>query len=332
MFENILIFRTDRIGDLIVTCPAILTIKKYFVNSNLTLVTSKKNYIYAINLNIFNKVIQYPQSNLFSRINFIYKLAKKKFDYIFVFDGKNRSIISTAFIKSQYKVALIPGNKNNIYLKLFKIKFFKDDDDTNLNEIFQKMINFCKVDTKINNYDFLSKKKNNNFSLKIPIKNYVHIHLDEKWFTKLYISSYKEINPSYDEFVNFIQNIVRDNNLLITTGLINFDLIQKLKKKFLNKKSDKIYYNDFLNNSVYLINYPTFEDIESLLRSSKILISCHGAVTHAANSFNVKNIDIIEESKVKFYQRFTSYLKNYSSIYRSQFSFLQTELLNKIKT
>ena len=82
----------------------------------------------------------------------------------------------------------------------------------------------------------------------------------------------------------------------------------------------------------YLINYPTFEDIESLLRRSKILISCHGAVTHAANSFNVKNIDIIEESKVKFYQRFTSYLKNYSPLYRSQFSFLQAELLNKIKT
>ena len=71
MFENILMFRTDRIGDLIATCPAILTIKKYFANSNLTLVTSKKNYIYAINLNIFNKVIQYPETNLFSRINFI---------------------------------------------------------------------------------------------------------------------------------------------------------------------------------------------------------------------------------------------------------------------
>ena len=55
MFENILIFRTDRIGDLILTCPAIFTIKKYFANSNLTLVTSKKNYIYAINLNIFKR-------------------------------------------------------------------------------------------------------------------------------------------------------------------------------------------------------------------------------------------------------------------------------------
>ena len=61
------------------------------------------------------------------------------------------------------------------------------------------------------------------------------------------------LSDSYDEFVNFIQNIVRNDNLLITTGLINFDLIQKLKEKFLNKKSDKIYYNDFLNNSIYLV-------------------------------------------------------------------------------
>ena len=78
--------------------------------------------------------------------------------------------------------------------------------------------------------------------------------------------------------------------------------------------------------------YQSLNFLASIFVSSKILISCHGAVSHAANSFNVKNIDIIEESKVKFYQRFTSYLKNYSSIYRSQFSFLQTELLNKIKT
>ena len=36
MFENILMFRTDRIGDLIVTCPAILTIKDFFVDCKIT--------------------------------------------------------------------------------------------------------------------------------------------------------------------------------------------------------------------------------------------------------------------------------------------------------
>ena len=45
---------------------------------------------------------------------------------------------------------------------------------------------------------------------------------------------------------------------------------------------------------------PTFNDIESLLRNAKILITCHGALTHAANSFNVKIVDIIEENRKVF--------------------------------
>ena len=39
---NIIIFRTDRVGDLIVTCPAIITIKNYFEDPSITIVTSEK--------------------------------------------------------------------------------------------------------------------------------------------------------------------------------------------------------------------------------------------------------------------------------------------------
>ena len=85
-----------------------------------------------------------------------------------------------------------------------------------------------------------------------------------------------------------------------------------------------------MNKSVYLIDKPTFEDIESLLRNSKTLISCHGAITHAANSFNVKIIDIIEENKKNFYQRFTSYLNKYSKVYREDFFSIKSNLYNKL--
>ena len=47
MPTEILIFRTDSIGELIVTCPVIITIKKYFSNSKITIITSNKNYEYA---------------------------------------------------------------------------------------------------------------------------------------------------------------------------------------------------------------------------------------------------------------------------------------------
>ena len=51
-----LIFRTDRIGDLLITCPLIATIKKHLTNSRITLITSVKNYEYAKSFGIFDKI------------------------------------------------------------------------------------------------------------------------------------------------------------------------------------------------------------------------------------------------------------------------------------
>ena len=104
--KNILIFRTDRVGDLILTCPAILTIKNYFINSNITLITSNKNYDYAKSLNFFTNIIKFPNKGFFNKVKFTYKLSKIRFDYIFIFDGKERSYISSLFLKSRKKVAI----------------------------------------------------------------------------------------------------------------------------------------------------------------------------------------------------------------------------------
>ena len=76
MINKILIFRTDRIGDLIVTCPAIITIKKYFKECNITIITSSSNYEYAKNLNLFDNVIEFPKRNIINKIKFIYFLNK----------------------------------------------------------------------------------------------------------------------------------------------------------------------------------------------------------------------------------------------------------------
>ncbi len=325
---NILIFRTDRIGDLLVTCPAISTIKKYFKESNITLVASSKNYDYAKKLNIFDKVYQFPNTGILNRIFFIYKLYKSRFDYIFIFDGKERSILTSLIIRSKLKIALSPKIKS--YYKLFKLKIYKDTINTNLNDIFQKMLTYCSINIKIDCYDFLRNKKNNNFSKLIPINNYLHIHLDEKWFNNLYIHSYAKINPTNHEFVNFLDDLLIDNNILITTGLIKLDLTEHLINKYLKKNTLNIYSHEKNNNYIYLVNKPSFDDLESLLRNTKTLVSCHGAITHAANSFNVRKIDILEKSKTDFYKRFTSYLNNYDMIYRSNFNSLKEEILKKI--
>ena len=329
MVNNILIFRTDRIGDLLITCPTIIAIKRYLKNPKITLICSKKNYHYARSLDLFNEIYEFPDKGLIQKVKFIYQLKKEKPQYVFVFDGKDRSIISAALINAKYKIAI--STKNNPFYKLFKIKFFTDDKETNLNDVLQKSLNYCHINTEINNYDFLKKKKDNNFSSNLSVKNWLHIHLDEKWFNDLYIKKYTNIHPNYDGFIDFLNKIPIHNHILITTGIINFELLDELKNKYFKKINQKIFLRKESNRLTYFIYKPTFDDLESLLRNSKILFSCHGAITHAANSFDVKIVDIIEKSREKFYKRFTSYLKNYSATYRCNFDLLKENLLKFIK-
>ena len=84
-------------------------------------------------------------------------------------------------------------------------------------------------------------------------------------------------------------------------------------------------------NSIYLIYKPSFDDILSLLRNSKVLIACHGAITHASNSFDVKKVDILEKSKIVFYKRFTTYLKDYHPAYRTDFNSLKHEIYRLVQ-
>ena len=282
-------------------------------------------------MNIFDEVYLFPKDGILKKINFIYKLTKKKFDYIFVFDGKDRSIITSIFIRSKYKISIVAKERLNLLWKLLRVKFVNDDEKTDILKIFQEAINRCNINLIISDFNFLTKRRNNEFSSGISIKNYLHIHLDEKWIKNFYIETYKDIVPSYEEFAEFLNFLVKSDNILITTGLVDFKLIQDLKDKFFVKQSDKIYHKKDITNSIYFVYKPTFYDLESLLRHSKLLVACHGAITHAANSLGVKIVDIIDESKKKFYTRFTSYLSKYSHVYRDKFNLLKVNLVNKIK-
>jgi hypothetical protein len=154
--------------------------------------------------------------------------------------------------------------------------------------------------------------------------------LDEKWIKNFYIATYTDINPKWIDFVTFLESLNKVNNIIITTGLVKFNLISDLKSKYFSKISEKVYIKKNDTRSIYLVLEPSFDDLESLLRNAKILIACHGAIIHASNSFNVKKIDILEKTKVNFYKRFTSYLKNYHVIYRDDFVRLKEEIIKQI--
>tara|TARA_Y100000590_G_scaffold211173_1_gene239259 strand:- start:48 stop:1046 length:999 start_codon:yes stop_codon:yes gene_type:complete len=331
MSTNILVFRTDRVGDLLLTCPAFLSIKKNFPNSKITLIASNKNFKYAKTFDFFDDVLIFPEKNFFKKISFIKKLSKNNFDLVLIFDGKERSFFTSMFLKSNKKFGVLQNKKINFFWKLLNIKFVLDDEKTNLIDIYQKLFDLAQINTNIKYYNFLTLKEDNQFSSKINCEKYIQIHLDEKWSNKLYINKYKEINPSYKEFTNLLLNLSENYNILITTGILNYELVDLLISNFFKKDNNNIYFSDISKNKIFLIYKPSLLDLESLIKKAKILISCHGAIVHMANSFNVKIFDIIDQNKKDWYLRFTSYLKNHNLIYRDNFNLIAKQLVNNLK-
>jgi len=329
MTNEILIFRTDRIGDLLLTCPSIKTIKENYPDSNLNIVTSEKNFYYAKTFEFFDEVYLCPKGSFLKKIKLFFELYKKKFDYIFIFDSKGRSFLFSCFLRSKKKAAKIVSKKQAFICKLFNIKFSYDILGKDLNNLHQNLLNYSNINIKIENFDYLLKKNHNNFVSKIPLENFIQIHLDEKWFSSTYIKNYIDINPSFEEFTNFIKSLSKNNNVLITTGLLESNLFAKLLINS-TEKNDKNIYISNANKNIVIVKKATFIDLESILRKTKVLITCHGAITHAAASFNIKIIDIIEKEKEKFDSRCTSYIKNYHTIYRSSFNSIKDDIYKKI--
>ena len=77
--KEILVFRTDRIGDLLLTCPTIKTIKQSLPGHKITIITSDKNYLYSKTFDFFDNIYVYPKKNILKKIKLFVKLYKKKF-------------------------------------------------------------------------------------------------------------------------------------------------------------------------------------------------------------------------------------------------------------
>tara|TARA_B100000029_G_scaffold511259_1_gene604812 strand:+ start:1468 stop:2457 length:990 start_codon:yes stop_codon:yes gene_type:complete len=323
--KNILLFRTDRIGDFLMTCPSIKTIKDSFPEHKISIVTSEKNFSYIKTFIYFDKVYQFPKGSIFKKISFYRKVSEVKYDQIYVFDGKDRSIILTCLLHSKNKVSKIVNKKQSILCKIFNIKTILDVFGNDLNTLHQNLLKSAGLEKKISNFNYLVDRKHNDLVNKIPFDSYMQIHLDEKWFSNTYIKNYQNINPSYEEFTNFITSLSEKNNIVISTGISTNNLIDRLELGCVKKLSKNIFFFNIKEN-VILIKNTSFLDLESILRKTNTLISCHGALTHAAASFNIKIVDIVEESRDALVKRYSLYIKNYYKLYRKSFKYLVQDI------
>lgn len=288
-----LIFRTDRIGDFLLTLILIKCIKRNDKKSYIAIVSSEKNYHYIKTFNFVDEVIKL-KPNFFSRISAINQLRRHTFKITIIHDGKNRSKFINFFIKKNKSI-------------------FINNDDI-------KSSHFSKIKKIIHSLNFsfdnsdLNILQNPNFSYNK--KDFIILHYDEKWSINTYISEYQNIEPSDEQFLDFINKIIlkSNHNLVITTGIVTPPILKKISLR--------------TNSNIKLIEGLNFMQLQEIVSQSKLLISCHGAISHVASAYNIKQIDIIDVNLKNPYSNWTSHFRNYFPVYRKNFKNLSAEILS----
>ena len=339
-----LIFRTDRIGDFLITLPLINSIKRNNPKAQIFVVSSNKNNEFIKNYNLIDKVFLLKSKNLKDRIKLFFELKKYSFETIIISDKKNRSHLLAILLKSSKKIFNVSKVfQKKLFSIFYKSVFLDNDNDTNntVKKILQDNCNA--INFKLIDDDFHSFKENQFIDqfphkklLKLDKSNLLIFHYDEKWEINKYLKSYKKassltaMNIKIDSLLNFISDLSKKTSMkvIITTGNIKTDMINELIN--ISKRIDNHVYELSLSNSnCYLLDNESFLSISHLISKSSLFISCHGAFTHVASNYKIKILDIIEENKKNQYTRLTNHIINYKYIYRDKFNNLSKKIIEQ---
>ncbi len=337
-----LIIRTDKLGDFYISLPYINAIIKKFEKNNVDIVLSENIYKHFKDKDyICNNFFSFPKKNLFKKITLIRKLKKNNYQNVLVLDGKDRSLIMSLFLKSNNKIIIFEKRKLNslikkIFFNINKYKFIYDDRIEAYQNIYKRLLDCLNLRLNDINYKFIKYENLSSLNLSSPISedfsDYSLIHIDEKWFSEYYIKDYTDINPSTNDFFEFIKKIINKTkkNIIITTGLIELPFINKLKEAYFEKIDNNLYVFNFQNNKVFIILNLSIKNLEIISMNAKNLITCNNPLSQIAGSFEINLIDIIEEKLESWYFRHVSHIEKYNKLFRKDFKILSNEILNKI--
>ena len=328
--NKILIFRTDRIGDFLVSSLLINNLKLKNKDLKVTVVCSEKNFLYVKNSRLVDNVLLLP-NNFFKRLLFYLKILGKKYDVSIVLDGKKKSILTSILLKSKNKILV---TNKNIYKKLLSIFFTKIfyilPNETKIFELEKVSeylnYNFERKNTKYKNLNNLVNKKLINFINNI--NNYNIFHLDEKWIFNDYIKTYSNIEPSEIDLIAFLKNLSSktNENLLITCGGSKNYLIDFIKSNS-SIVEENIYKLSSYDNNLFIVDNIDIFNLEYIISHSSSIITCEGTPSHLANMYDKKMIIIIDKTEEKIFKNWTNHFTNYKLIHRTNFKDISKQIL-----
>jgi len=325
-----LLFRTDRIGDFLLSSVLLKSIKRNDPNSYISVVCSSKNYHYVKQFHLVDNAILYPENSFFKKLLFLTNIRNNQYQYALVCDGKKRSIYSSIFSLSKNKILFTTKPFYKFLFKFFFSKILIDKKDVPKIVEFKEVIKFLKFSYSDNDLNTIN--DNGKFDFPINLSNFTLLHFDEKWIHNEYIKTYNSIEPNIKQLKLFLKQIVdkTKKDLVITTGSSSNFLLDQLKIDFqLIEKN--IYKKTFNSNTVYILPENDFLQIENIVSKCDTVIASHGAISHVASSFNKKIFDIVDESEKNFFDKWTAHFRNYVRFYRKDFNLLSSEIISSLE-
>ena len=320
-----LIFRTDRIGDLIFSKIIINSILNKDSKNTIDLVCSPYNSNYAKNYKNINKTYILDKYNLILMIKNIFRINSIKYDYLIILDSKRRSFFFSIFLNAKYKIALLKNWRPKLLLKFFFDRFIINSDVVPQYQNFSTLANMLdiKLNKKIDYYqNFIGKRKKLTKN-----SNYLLLHLDEKWFDGFYHKDYTSIGLNFRNFNSLINSLFKKFKIkiIITTGKLEIKNLNIIINNFFNKISSYEYASIKFKKKLILFHNINFEDLEFIVKNSSIVFCCEGAISHVSHAYKKKTYALIDDYiTAKFW---TDHMNNIKIMKRSSIK----EICNKIE-
>tara|TARA_B110000971_G_scaffold210184_1_gene237133 strand:+ start:253 stop:1269 length:1017 start_codon:yes stop_codon:yes gene_type:complete len=331
MKNKIIIFSIDRLGDYLIRSNVINKISKKYKFKEI--VCSEKNYKLIKTQGVFDKINLFNTNyKLINKLIYFLSFFLAKYDSVIVFDGKGISNLILLVIRAKFKFTFIYRKKGvlnkiffitkKFFLKKFKIKFSilysREYIDSGCKEHYpSKYKKLKKYYKNINNTTYYFNEKNitkHNHDL----KNYILIHLDEK---------FADIQNIKKDLTNSILRLSKNTNkkIILTSFNNNYEYYKNLNIKIINFKN--INYNKELNHKIIIIENIPINDFYYFIKNSYINISCHaGFFIHTSLLLGKKSVDILDKKDEKWLNSWTPITKNYKKIYKTNTS----EIFNRI--
>jgi ADP-heptose:LPS heptosyltransferase len=292
--KKILIFKTDRLGDLLNISPIINNIKINFPECEIDLICSKYNKSIANYFSMYVNIFVFNKPFIFFLLSNFNKFFLNKYDLIIQLDGKNHSYLSAIFIRSKKKICIQYSKLKSIFGK--KITILRPNNIINF--FFTNSLN-CTEDYNVSNnndFHYLSlylklisleniKIVNQDHFLPIDLpkriprfdKEYFYLHIDERW------NNFEK--KAFENISYAISKLSTNEKIVISSNIGGNIVFNKIEKLFTNV------------SNIEIIKDPSIDDMISLIYHSHTCVSSHsGLVVHLSGALKKRIIDIVPKN------------------------------------